>query len=74
MQRQKRYGHGKWPRKQLYAIVASYRSMGRKPEWIASRLGVGPKIVGQIFEYLDWLEDEGRGAQRFSGRPHDESA
>lgn len=52
-ERQKRYGHGRWPRKQLYAIVASYRSLGRRPEWIAAKLGVGPRIVEQICEYLD---------------------
>jgi hypothetical protein len=59
-ERRKRYGHGKWPRNQLYAIVASYRSMGREPAWVAARLGVGPRIVFQIFEYLEELEESER--------------
>ena len=56
-ERRKRYGHGKWPRNQLYAIVASYRDIGRSPEWVAVKLGVGPRLVGQIYDYLEWTEE-----------------
>ena len=52
-ERRKRYGHGRWPRKQLYAIVAHYWSVGHKPEWVAVKLGVGPAIVAQIYDYLE---------------------
>jgi hypothetical protein len=52
MSRQKRYGHGRWPRKQLYAIVAHYWATDRSPEWVAAKLGVGPVLVAQIYEYL----------------------
>lgn len=56
-ERRKRYGHGRWPRNQLYAIVASYRGMGREADWVAARLGVGPRLVQQIFDYLDWSDE-----------------
>lgn len=55
-ERQKRYGHGRWARRQLYAIVASYRSMGRTPEWVAAKIGVGPTIVKEAFDYFDACE------------------
>jgi len=53
----KRYGHGRWPRKQLYAIVASYREIGRDPQWVAVKIGVGPRLVHQIYDYLEWTEE-----------------
>jgi hypothetical protein len=59
-ERRKRYGHGKWPRNQLYAIVASYRAMGREDHWVAARLGVGPRLVTQIYEYLEQTEEVSR--------------
>ena len=58
MSRPKRYGHGRWPRKRLYAIVAHYWSVGRDPEWVATKLGVGPALVSQIFDYLDERDHE----------------
>jgi hypothetical protein len=67
-ERRKRYGHGKWPRNQLYAIVASYRRMGREDHWVASRLGVGPRIVKQIYEYLEMCEESERLGSPNGGR------
>jgi len=73
-ERRKRYGHGKWHRNQLYAIVASYRAIGRTPEWVASRLGVGPRLVSEIYEYLHWSEEAERlrVAEAAGGDPLDE--
>jgi hypothetical protein len=48
------YGYGKWPRKQLYAIVGEYRRRGSDPEYVAKRLGVGLKFVRQIFSFFEW--------------------
>jgi len=56
-ERRKRYGRGHWERKQLYAIIASYRQEGHEPEWIATRLGVGRGIVHQAFDYFLWVEN-----------------
>jgi hypothetical protein len=58
MARPKRYGHGRWPRKQLYAIVASYWAMDRSAEWVVAKIGVGPALVQQIFCYLEEREHE----------------
>lgn len=52
-----RYGRGRWPRAQLFAIVQQYRIKGRHPQWVARRLGVGDRLVAQIYEYLDWCDD-----------------
>lgn len=50
------YGHGRWSRKQTYAIVASYREIGRDPRWVAQKLGVGVRMVEQIYD--DFLDRE----------------
>jgi len=57
MSRQKRYGHGRWPRKQLYAIVAGYREAGRSPEWVSRKLGVGPALTVEVYDYLEWRDE-----------------
>lgn len=56
-QRRSCYGRGHWPRAQLFAIVQQYRIKGRDPQWVARRLGVGHRLVVQIYEYLDWCDD-----------------
>ena len=49
----KRYGNGRWERKQLWAIVATYRTRGESAEWVAVKLGVGVKLVKQIYRNMD---------------------
>ena len=53
-----RYGHGRWKRGQVYAIIASYREQGRAPDWVAAKIGVGPALVRQIYDYLEWSDEE----------------
>jgi hypothetical protein len=56
VEREKRYGHGKWPRRQLYAIVGSYRDGGRTPAWVGARLGLSEHFVTQIFDHFEEQE------------------
>lgn len=53
----KHYGRGRWPEKQLYAIVATYREQGRDEQWVSDKLGVGVRKVTQIYEYFHWCEE-----------------
>jgi len=48
----RRFGRGRWPKAQLYAIIGSYTELGRPPEWIAQKLGVSDRLVLQAVEYL----------------------
>ena len=52
------FGHGRWPKKQFYAIVLGYRARGREPEWVARKLGAGIGSIERIYEYGTWLENE----------------
>ena len=73
--RPRRYGHGRWPRKQVYAIVASYREAGRSSEWVAAKLGVGPAMVHQLYADLEWMETtEYLAAAEAAGGDPDEAA
>jgi hypothetical protein len=50
---EKHYGHGYWPRGQVFAIVATYRRKGWSDSAIASKLGLTRKFVAQIGRYVD---------------------
>ena len=51
-----RFGHGRWPRSQVYAIVAGYWRKGWTVEQVAVKLGLSDRFVAQIFDYLAWGE------------------
>lgn len=54
------FGYGKWPRPQLYAIVATYWRMGRSDVWVARKLGVSlgmvQAIYGDVSVRAGWIE------------------
>jgi lantibiotic modifying enzyme len=47
------FGFGRWPRGQLYAIIAQYRNDGRSPDWIHRKLGVSVSLIEQAFSYFE---------------------
>ncbi len=51
------FGHGHWPRAQLFAIIKQYREKGHGEAWVAQRLGVSCRMVEQVFAYFDWWEE-----------------
>jgi hypothetical protein len=51
-----RFGHGRWSRRQLYAIVACYWAKGWSGREIAARIGIGQRLAYQIVRHLEWEE------------------
>ena len=55
-EKERLYGNGRWPRKQLYAIVATYWARGEEVWYVAVKLGISRKHAKQIFDYFESCE------------------
>ena len=53
----RRYGKGRWERKRLYAIAASYYHAGHDAADVAQKLEISETFVAMIFEYFDDTND-----------------